>query len=84
MVLTNETVNDGLLVGQIVAFLLFLASEVIGRSKCKYNGVIDMVMGGCGSCTVNLKNTLSPITSEIEPGHHEPEIVPLRQVVVQP
>ena len=33
--------------GQVVTFILFISSEVIGGSQCEYNGVFDLLIGGC-------------------------------------
>jgi hypothetical protein len=35
------------IIGQGAIFMLFIASEIIGKSKCKYTGVIDLIFGGC-------------------------------------
>lgn len=34
-------------IGQGAMFLLFICSEAIGKSKCKYTGVIDLLLGSC-------------------------------------
>ena len=38
-----DGVDNGLLIGQVVAFVLFVASEVLGNTDCDYNSVYEVV-----------------------------------------
>jgi hypothetical protein len=40
-------VCDYLIYGQFITLGLFILSEIIGYSKCEYNGVFDLIIGGC-------------------------------------
>lgn len=40
--------NDTLLyVTNIISLVLFISSEILGMSTCKYNGVFQFAVGGC-------------------------------------
>lgn len=41
---------DILLYTQIITGVLFLASEILGASKCQYNGVFEVIFKGFGCC----------------------------------
>lgn len=45
--------NTALIAGQSAAFVLFLLSEVLGRCKCKCNGVIQLAMSSFRPCGVS-------------------------------
>ncbi len=71
--------NDGLLVGQIVTLVLFVASEWLGKSKCKCNGVMELLFAGCGTCTVRVESE-----QEKEPAQVVGQDVELRSVMIVP
>lgn len=56
-----------LIITQIATFVLFVFSEILGSSKCQYNGVFELVVGGC-SCLGN-RNAVIRVSS------HEHEIL---------
>lgn len=37
-------INGPLAIGQIVSLLLFVLSEIIGKSKCKATGVVEFIL----------------------------------------
>lgn len=44
-----------LIVGQVLAFVLFIASELIGISSCKATGVGEYIIYGCFGYDITLK-----------------------------
>ena len=42
-----DDLDKYLIFGCSVSTLLFLLSEIIGKSRCKENSVFDFVVGGC-------------------------------------
>lgn len=44
----GELQEQILIIAQIVTFLLFLSSELLGMSTCKFNGVVEVLINGCG------------------------------------
>ena len=54
-----------LIIGNVVLGLLWIVSELMGMSKCEYNGVIQFVISGC-SCLGGKK-----IYLDIEVRHDE-------------
>ena len=54
--------------GQGITFFLFIMSEILGSSTCKYNGVFQLILGGCAclsGCRYSLRADRHDLTDGI-------------------